>query len=171
LADRIDHFAFELPLIRHPWEVDHPLQVHLPADLIETGELFEELPGHIHDVEDTLGADDQRLRNPLHPFERAQEDAVELRGLRAALPAHPRGHQLHHAIIGEDAEHDLHLRLELILRERLEQDLFRVNVGQPSAPHGIVAFRRDPPRDWLAPEARIAEQLCNRICAHCCSLP
>jgi hypothetical protein len=48
--------------------------------------------------------------------------------------------QLHHAIIGEDAEHGLHLRLEFILREWFEQHLFGVNVGQPSSPDGIVAL-------------------------------
>jgi hypothetical protein len=31
-ADRINHFALELPRIRHPWEVNHPLEVHLRAD-------------------------------------------------------------------------------------------------------------------------------------------
>src|SRR5580704_1437341 len=165
-ADRIDHFALELPRIRHPREVDHPLEVHLRADLFQTGELFDELPGHIHHVEDTLRADDQRLGNPLHPLQRTQEHAVELGGLPMALPALPRGHQLHHAIIGEDAEHDLHLRLEFILRERLEQHLFGVNVGQPSSPDGIVALRRDSPGDWLALKASVAEQLCNWICVH-----
>jgi hypothetical protein len=145
--------------------------VHLSADLIEAGELRDQRPGHVHHVEDTLGADDQRLRNPLHPFEGGEEDAVELRRLRVALPARSRGRQLHHAIIGEDAEHHLHLRLEHILGERLEQDLLRVNVDQPGAPHGIVALRRHAPRDRFALEARIAEQLCNRICAHCRSFP
>ena len=61
-ADGIDHFAFELPLITHPGEVDHPLEVHLRADLLEAGELRNELSRHIHHVEDTLGPDDQRLR-------------------------------------------------------------------------------------------------------------
>jgi hypothetical protein len=57
-----------------------------------------------------------------------------------AFPALPSGDQLHHAIIGEDAEHGLHLRLEFILREWFEQHLFGVNVGQPSSPDGIVAL-------------------------------
>jgi len=52
----------------------------------------------------------------------------------------PRRRQLHHAIISEDAEHDLHLRLELILGERLEQHLLGVNVDQKSPPDGIVAL-------------------------------
>jgi hypothetical protein len=77
---------------------------------------------------------------PLHPLQRTQEHTVEFGDLRMALPTFPRGHQLHHAIIGEDAEHDLDLRLEFILRERLEQHLFGVNVGQPSSPDGVVAL-------------------------------
>src|SRR5579864_7928956 len=83
-----------------------------------------------------------------------------------ALPALAGGRQLHHAIIGEDAEHDLHLRVEFILRKRLEQHLFGVNVRQPRSPDGIVAIRCKPPGDWLAFEARVAQQLRNWIHAH-----
>ena len=53
--------------MRHPGEEDHPLQVHLRADFFQTGERLDELPGHIHHVEDALGADDERLRNPRIP--------------------------------------------------------------------------------------------------------
>ena len=75
-----------------------------------------------------------------HSLQRTQKHAVELDGLPMALPALPGGRQLHHAIIGEDAEHDLHLRVEFIVRERLEQHLFGVNVGQPDSPDGVVAL-------------------------------
>ena len=44
LPDRIDHFAFELPLLRNPGKVDHPLQVHLRADLIEASPTARMLP-------------------------------------------------------------------------------------------------------------------------------
>src|ERR1700676_4210938 len=165
-ADRIDHVALELPRIRHPREVGHPLQMHLRADFFQTGELFDELAGHIHHVEDALRADDQRLRNPPHLLQRTQEHAEELGSLLMAFPALSSGQQLHHAIVGEDAEHDLHLRLEFILRERLEQHLFGVNVSEPSAPDGIVAVWRDVPGDGQALKTRVAEQLCNRIRVH-----
>src|SRR5262245_30035458 len=88
-----------------------------------------------------------------------------------ALPAGSGRHQLHHTIIGEDAEHDLHLRLELIIGERLEQNLFGMNVDQPSSSNGIVALRRNSQSDGLTFEASIAEQLGKRICAHCLSFP
>src|SRR5262249_13402937 len=71
-----------------------------------------------------------------------------------------------HAIIGEHTEHHRHLRVELILCERLEQHLLSVNMGQPSSPDGVVALWRDPPGNRSALKARIAEQLRNRICAH-----
>src|SRR5262245_62470198 len=82
-----------------------------------------------------------------------------------ADPALPRGGELHHAVIGEDAEHDLHLRLEHMLGE----DFPGMNIGEPGAPDRVVAFRRDVPGARPALEARIAEQLCNGICAHGCS--
>ena len=82
------------------------------------------------------------------------------------LPALSRRDHLHHAIVGEDAEHDLHLRPELVLRERLEQNLFGLNMRQPSSPNGIVTLCCRSSSDRLAFEARIAEQLRNRICAH-----
>src|ERR1700720_4651919 len=82
------------------------------------------------------------------------------------LPALSRRDHLHHAIVGEDAEHGLHLRPELILRERLEENLFGLNMRQPSSPNGVVTLCCHCPSDRLAFEARIAEQPCNRICAH-----
>jgi hypothetical protein len=170
-ADRIDHLALEFSRSRHPRKVDHPLQVHRRADFFQSGELLDQFPGHIDHVQDALRANDERLRNPLHLLQRAQEHAVERGSLLMALPTLPGGHQLHHAIIGEDAEHDLHLRLEFILRERLEQHLFGMNVRQPGPPDGIVAIRCDRLSDWLALEARVAEQLRNWIHAHLLSFP
>jgi hypothetical protein len=69
-----------------------------------------------------------------------QEHTVELGGPLMALPSLPRRGQFHHAIVGEDAEHHRHLRLELIRGERLEQYLFGLDVGQPSAPDGVVTL-------------------------------
>src|SRR5262249_13424161 len=144
------------------------VEAQLLADPFQTGELLNELSSHIHYIQDALGADDQRLGNPFHLLQRTQEDPVKLGGLLAALPALPRGHKLHDAVIREDAEHNLHLRFEFILSERLEQDLFGVDMSQPGSPDRIIALWRDCPSDWLAFKARVAEQLRNWIRTHSC---
>jgi len=55
---------------------------------------LDELAGHVHHIQDALGADDQRLRHPFHPLLRTQEDPVKLGGLLAAFPALSHGHEL-----------------------------------------------------------------------------
>jgi hypothetical protein len=79
----------------------------------------------------------QRLGYPFRVLQRTEEDPVELLGLFAAFPALAGGHQLHHAVVRENTEHDAHLRLEFILGERLEQDLVCVDVSKPSSTDGL----------------------------------
>src|SRR4029079_19336395 len=63
-------------------------------------------------------------------------------------------------------EHDLHLRLEHRLRERLEQDLLSLHVGEPGAPDRVVAFGADLPGDGSALKSGIGEELGNRVFRH-----
>src|SRR5262249_24114488 len=87
LADRIDHFSLKLPPPRAPTKISSPIEVAPPSGLLETGQLLEWPSRQNSPLKFPLRADDQRLRNPLHPFERAQKEAVELSGLHMTVPA------------------------------------------------------------------------------------
>ena len=98
--------------------------------LLETAELLDELSRHIHHIKDTLRADDQRLRNPLHRFERAQKQAIELPSLHMTIPQ--RSPVVANSITQSSVK-TLSITLICVLNSSsvngLQQHLFSMNVG------------------------------------------
>jgi hypothetical protein len=80
-----------------------------------------------------------------------------------AVPAVASRDDLHDAFIGEDAEDDHHLLAPLVRGVRLDEALFRGDVGESGVTDGVVALGGEVPGDRLPLEPGIAHDSVDRI--------